>query len=84
MEKVRGGVFDVNGVPINRGDVVTFLDVHGTCNACYGYPYTNTHYPYTKYTSLFVGESRRRAVWRFRVGSGRRCRTNCAEAHRRG
>src|SRR5258706_727690 len=26
VEKVRGGVYDVNGLPIDRGDVVTFLD----------------------------------------------------------
>ena len=35
VERVRGGVYDVNGLPISRGDVVTFLDVHGTCNACW-------------------------------------------------
>lgn len=32
---VAGSVSDVNGVPIRAGDVVTFLDVHGTCNACW-------------------------------------------------
>jgi threonine dehydrogenase-like Zn-dependent dehydrogenase len=26
---------DVNGRPFAEGDVVTFLDVHGTCNRCY-------------------------------------------------
>jgi L-iditol 2-dehydrogenase len=26
---------DVNGVPFREGDVVTFLDVHGTCGRCY-------------------------------------------------
>ena len=26
---------DVNGRPFAKGDLVTFLDVHGTCNRCY-------------------------------------------------
>src|SRR5512141_3111297 len=30
-----GGVHDVEGAPVRPGDVVTFLDVHGTCNACW-------------------------------------------------
>jgi threonine dehydrogenase-like Zn-dependent dehydrogenase len=29
------GLRDVDGEPIREGDVVTFLDVHETCNACY-------------------------------------------------
>ena len=29
------GVLDVEGEPIREGDVVTFLDVHETCGACY-------------------------------------------------
>jgi threonine dehydrogenase-like Zn-dependent dehydrogenase len=29
-----GDLTDVEGRPIRVGDVVTFLDVHGTCNAC--------------------------------------------------
>ena len=32
---IRGRVTDVEGQPFHEGDVVTFLDVHGTCNACY-------------------------------------------------
>ena len=33
---LRGdGARDVEGEPIREGDVVTFLDVHETCNACY-------------------------------------------------
>ena len=31
----NGGVRDVEGERIREGDVVTFLDVHETCNACY-------------------------------------------------
>src|SRR5438105_5769095 len=30
-----GGIRDVDGERIREGDVVTFLDVHETCNACY-------------------------------------------------
>lgn len=32
---VAGTVIDVEGQPILPGDVVTFLDVHGTCGACW-------------------------------------------------
>jgi L-iditol 2-dehydrogenase len=32
---VGGAVNDVEGNPIRKGDIVTFLDVHGTCNACW-------------------------------------------------
>ena len=28
-------ITDVDGVPFREGDIVTFLDVHGTCNRCY-------------------------------------------------
>src|SRR5689334_11527986 len=31
----RGTLRDADGEPIREGDVVTFLDVHETCNACY-------------------------------------------------
>src|SRR5881275_1762117 len=31
----RGELHDVEGDRIREGDVVTFLDVHETCNACY-------------------------------------------------
>ena len=34
IERVRGPVFDVDGMPLQPGDMVTFLDVHGTCGAC--------------------------------------------------
>ena len=30
-----GGLRDIEGTPIKEGDVVTFLDVHETCNNCY-------------------------------------------------
>ncbi len=31
----RGPITDVLGRPLHEGDVVTFLDVHETCNQCY-------------------------------------------------
>jgi D-arabinose 1-dehydrogenase-like Zn-dependent alcohol dehydrogenase len=31
----HGGIRDVEGERIREGDIVTFLDVHETCNACY-------------------------------------------------
>lgn len=35
VAQVTGEVQDVNGAAIRQGDVVTFLDVHGTCNNCW-------------------------------------------------
>jgi threonine dehydrogenase-like Zn-dependent dehydrogenase len=35
LSKVRGRVRDVEGRVLSEGDRVTFLDVHGTCNACW-------------------------------------------------
>jgi len=35
VEAVKGAVVDVEGSPIRPGDVVTFLDVHGTCGNCW-------------------------------------------------
>ncbi len=35
VAKTRGNLKTVNGDPIKEGDIVTFLDVHETCNACY-------------------------------------------------
>ena len=35
VEASGGRLKDVNGAPIKEGDVVTFLDVHETCNNCY-------------------------------------------------
>lgn len=32
---LRGELLDVDGVPFREGDVTAFLDVHGTCGACY-------------------------------------------------
>jgi threonine dehydrogenase-like Zn-dependent dehydrogenase len=32
---IRGPVHDIEGVPFREGDMVTFLDGHGTCNHCY-------------------------------------------------
>lgn len=33
--EIRGPVESVEGRPVQVGDVVTFLDVHGTCHACW-------------------------------------------------
>ncbi len=35
LEKIRGEVVDIDGRPFSEGDLVTFLDVHRTCNACW-------------------------------------------------
>lgn len=35
LSKIRGTIRDVHGQPFKEGDRVTFLDVHGTCNACW-------------------------------------------------
>src|SRR5438128_9979452 len=35
VAEARGALRDVSGRPIKEGDVVTFLDVHETCNHCY-------------------------------------------------
>src|SRR3979409_2673359 len=35
VEAARGKLKDIQGNPIKEGDVVTFLDVHETCNNCY-------------------------------------------------
>ncbi len=35
VEAIGGVVQDVDGKPIQNGDIVTFLDVHGTCGACW-------------------------------------------------
>jgi L-iditol 2-dehydrogenase len=35
LERIRGTLRDVNGQPFAEGDRITFLDVHGTCNACW-------------------------------------------------
>lgn len=35
IEALRGVITDVDGVPFREGDLVTFLDVHETCGACY-------------------------------------------------
>lgn len=35
VAEVGGAVVDVEGAAIDVGDVVTFLDVHGTCGACW-------------------------------------------------
>src|ERR1041384_6590984 len=35
LQKIRGGLFDVDGERFSEGDRITFLDVHRTCNACW-------------------------------------------------
>jgi len=35
LEKLSGPVTDAFGKPLQEGDTVTFLDVHGTCNNCW-------------------------------------------------
>src|SRR5947209_17795891 len=35
VEAAAGKLKDIQGGPIKEGDVVTFLDVHETCNNCY-------------------------------------------------
>lgn len=35
LAAVRGDLRDVHGVPLQEGDVVTFLDVHRTCHRCW-------------------------------------------------
>ena len=35
LEKIRGELLDVEGKRFSEGDLVTFLDVHRTCNACW-------------------------------------------------
>lgn len=35
ISEMNGTILDLEGVPFREGDLVTFLDVHETCNACY-------------------------------------------------
>lgn len=35
IAEMRGPIADVEGAPLREGDVVTFLDVHETCNRCW-------------------------------------------------
>ena len=35
LQKIRGELFDVEGKRFREGELVTFLDVHRTCNACW-------------------------------------------------
>jgi len=35
LTDIRGSVRDIEGAPFREGDIVTFLDVHETCNSCY-------------------------------------------------
>jgi L-iditol 2-dehydrogenase len=35
IAEMRGPIADVEGAPFREGDVVTFLDVHETCNRCW-------------------------------------------------
>ena len=35
LAEIRGTITDIDGEPFAEGDLVTFLDVHETCGACY-------------------------------------------------
>jgi threonine dehydrogenase-like Zn-dependent dehydrogenase len=35
LDAIRGVIRDIEGEPFREGDLVTFLDVHGTCGNCY-------------------------------------------------
>jgi threonine dehydrogenase-like Zn-dependent dehydrogenase len=35
LAEIRGTMTDIEGIPFREGDLVTFLDVHETCGACY-------------------------------------------------
>ncbi len=35
LEKIRGTMTDLDGTPFREGDLITFLDVHRTCNSCW-------------------------------------------------
>jgi L-iditol 2-dehydrogenase len=35
LESIRGTIADIEGEKFREGDLVTFLDVHGTCGNCY-------------------------------------------------
>ncbi len=35
LSKIRGRISDIEGVNFSEGDLVTFLDVHQTCNDCW-------------------------------------------------
>ncbi len=35
LERIRGTMRDIHGRPFREGDMVTFYDVHGSCNACW-------------------------------------------------
>ena len=35
LAEIRGTMKDIEGAPFREGDLVTFLDVHETCGACY-------------------------------------------------
>src|SRR3954453_3971098 len=35
LAQIRGAIRDIEGEPFREGDLVTYLDVHATCNHCY-------------------------------------------------
>src|SRR5215472_2466702 len=57
VEAVGGTVSDVEGNPVREGDVITFLDVHGTCNACWYclVAKANTRCPHRKVYGITMG-----------------------------
>jgi D-arabinose 1-dehydrogenase-like Zn-dependent alcohol dehydrogenase len=59
IEELRGPVADVEGNAFKEGDVVTFLDVHETCGACYHCLVTKqtTRCPHRKVYGITYGVS---------------------------
>jgi L-iditol 2-dehydrogenase len=57
LEAVGDGVLDLDGEPFREGDLVTFLDVHGTCGRCYHCLVTHqtTRCPYRRVYGITYG-----------------------------
>lgn len=59
VAEMRGALSDVEGTPFREGDLVTFLDVHETCGACYHCLVTkqSTRCPHRKVYGITYGAS---------------------------
>ena len=59
LTAIRDTVRDIDGVPFREGDLVTFLDVHETCGACYECLVTrqSTRCPHRKVYGITYGVS---------------------------
>jgi len=57
LSAIRGLMVDVNGRPFKEGDLVTYLDVHRTCNACWYclVAKASTRCPYRKVYGITYG-----------------------------